>query len=312
MTNGAIAKMVERATGGKDSRSPTDCLEEFARTVTVRFFPASKYWVMYAKPLTTDSGLWEDGTNPQLTHGAKAARTTTTADSDVTLSMGATERQGLKPRVTGQARLESTGDRRTNPAQAQKPPGTPSRQCTGSSCTSSQGCDDSGSSCRASDDGSQHGGEGLRNFMLPDAAATGSQQGPDTVHVPAQIVQQHYSQDGARQHTDAHATGAMQGRSMAPSQRTQHQLNSAAEDTLSQEEGETQVQMASLEQPVAERQRTPQSQQVNTPDVTPCSTPDPQPPRRVTCHNPEHFPGPDNRQPGGKQKLTKCPSRLPH
>ncbi|KAJ6448070.1 hypothetical protein C8R45DRAFT_948198 [Mycena sanguinolenta] len=60
ITNRAIAKMVERATGGRDNRPLADRLEEFARTVTVRFFPASKHWAAYAKPLTTDPGLWED------------------------------------------------------------------------------------------------------------------------------------------------------------------------------------------------------------------------------------------------------------
>ncbi|KAF7343805.1 hypothetical protein MSAN_01961500 [Mycena sanguinolenta] len=60
MNNGAVAKMVERATGGRDNRPLADRLEDFARTVTVRFFPASKHWAAYAKPLTSDTSRWED------------------------------------------------------------------------------------------------------------------------------------------------------------------------------------------------------------------------------------------------------------
>ncbi|KAF7358975.1 hypothetical protein MSAN_01237900 [Mycena sanguinolenta] len=60
MNNGMVAKMVERATSGRDNRPLTERLEDFARTVTVRFFPASKHWAAYAKPLTTNSSRWED------------------------------------------------------------------------------------------------------------------------------------------------------------------------------------------------------------------------------------------------------------
>jgi uncharacterized membrane protein YgcG len=60
LTNPAVAKAVERATGAADARPIFDRLLSLARSVDVRFNPHSRHWCAYAKPCTTDAKLWEE------------------------------------------------------------------------------------------------------------------------------------------------------------------------------------------------------------------------------------------------------------
>ncbi|KAJ7856097.1 hypothetical protein B0H14DRAFT_2579045 [Mycena olivaceomarginata] len=60
LTNPAIAKAVERATGAADARPIFDRLLSLARSVDVRFNPHSRHWCAYAKPCTIDAKLWEE------------------------------------------------------------------------------------------------------------------------------------------------------------------------------------------------------------------------------------------------------------